>query len=136
MEIVTLFHKSVKIYLCQFALNPLILYCTITEAEPSVLSDYLTGWMARQLGFTSQWAQTHQIAVGPTQPAVLELFPQCETYLSPPCIGNLYLHSLYVFMVYHVLNPLMQNDLQRRCAVSPLKIKSPVKIYVKSQQIQ
>jgi hypothetical protein len=34
------------------------------------------------------------------------------------------------------INPLTPNDLQRRRAVSPLKIKSPLKICVKNQQMQ
>jgi hypothetical protein len=38
--------------------------------------------------------------------------------------------------VNFVINPLTPNDLQRRRAVSPLKIKIPVKICVQNQQMQ
>jgi hypothetical protein len=37
--------------------------------------------------------------------------------------------------VQYLINHLTPNDLLRRRAVSPLKIKSPVKICVKNQQI-
>jgi hypothetical protein len=42
-----------------------------------------------------------------------------------------------VFSAYQstVVSPLTPNDLQRSRAVSPLKLKSPVKIWVKNQQI-
>jgi hypothetical protein len=38
-------------------------------------------------------------------------------------------------MLVVYLNPLMPNDLKRRRAVSPLKIKIPSKIRMKNQQI-
>jgi hypothetical protein len=41
----------------------------------------------------------------------------------------------WVYWEQDMLNPLSPNDLYRRRAVSPLKIKIPVKICVKSQQI-
>jgi len=41
--------------------------------------------------------------MGPTKPVMLELFPQCETDLSPPYSANLYRHSPYIFMVCHLI---------------------------------
>jgi hypothetical protein len=43
--------------------------------------------------------------------------------------------TLYTKHNTNKLNPLMLNDLQRRCTVSPLKLISPVKICLKKQQI-